>query len=1037
MKRLLLFLGVAVVGFAAIGDNAPAVPATYVTSHPRLPYPDSAFLNSICTGGSSTSANDTCSMVARYRTAAEGWNSSAPGTRINMRYLLIAYAATKNAGHPNATYLAKIEAFANLSGGWSLTTGNGYFDPAIALALAYDWFNADMGGMSAATPVSMRTSLYTMMSGFETNYSGSSPYNDQAYCCSNFKGMYHLLAALAVYPDDAANSLPHLRWSMDVFLNMWLPAWKQVFSGGYCGASTDSSNDCGGGWHEPWNDYEGKIPAMTTWYAIYNLAWATASGRGVSNWFTVDNPWLKNWAYWLMYETLPDFNLAPIGDESRPYLLPEYSGTAGADVGYLDELAAVYNDPTLRGWSRLMNWGGAAPDGFEPSAWPYYAPDSPAKSTNTRSVLSTVKNFPGWGTIFFRTGWTENDTACILRYGDNWWSHQRQDTGAVSCFNRGWLTNISGTYRSGSASAHFQEYGGQAIAQNVPLVYDPGDVYNDENYVRQVSVTAGGTGYTSAPAVVFTGGCGTEPTATASVSGGAVTSIATNTGGASCATPPVISFTGGGGSNATAVAQLTGAFVDRNDGSTTYVTMPNDGGQRRVGSSWGNFAGTISATQNAPADQAQWVRGLPYYHTGKLVAFATGSGNKYAFAAVDMTAAYNNLFSRNAHATQWDARQANTSNRSFRVQKAIEQLTFIPRGTATYLVTYHQLTNSPGNSAFVKKVLWHSINAPTISGNSYTISRTETVTSKPFVNFWPQAWASYITDCPSGCSGSSTQYTYNGELYGWLTFPTGGSLTVVGGAGAEFQITDSNGAFNYNECMITQCSFGSVTGMGLGPFNISSANDGLTITFETGGAQVFTLTHGASRTCQQILTDLAALAHGAATCEGNGYPSTGNRLGLKSSNTAPGTAGVAVAGTALATLGLTAGTYTGGNFDEGLGGVGDMIHPLNTTAPNQPGAYRIEEWTGSSGTNAGNLSDAFINVQLMTSASDTNTVSTAPVTATESNGTGACAASWAVACYVTTWQDNSNTCSYTLTQPQNGVGAVLTAQGSGCATVIN
>jgi len=55
-----------------------------------------------------------------------------------------------------------------------------------------------------------------------------------------------------------------------------------------------------------------------------------------------------------------------------------------------------------------------------------------------------------------------------------------QDAGALNCFNRGPLTIRSGSYGPGSASDHFYLYATQAISQNVPLIYDPADLYNDE-----------------------------------------------------------------------------------------------------------------------------------------------------------------------------------------------------------------------------------------------------------------------------------------------------------------------------------------------------------------------------------------------------------------------------------------------------------------------------------------------------------------------------------------------------------------------------
>ena len=65
---------------------------------------------------------------------------------------------------------------------------------------------------------------------------------------------------------------------------------------------------------------------------------------------------------------------------------------------------------------------------------------------------------------------------------------------------------------------------------------------------------AGGSDYTSAPTVVFTGGGGTGASATAEVQNGAVTSITMTSGGSGYTSTPIISFTGGNGTGAAANA---------------------------------------------------------------------------------------------------------------------------------------------------------------------------------------------------------------------------------------------------------------------------------------------------------------------------------------------------------------------------------------------------------------------------------------------------------------------------------------------------
>ena len=108
--------------------------------------------------------------------------------------------------------------------------------------------------------------------------------------------------------------------------------------------------------------------------------------------------------------------------------------------------------------------------------------------------------------------------------------------------------------------------------------------------IERIEVTAGGTGYTSAPTVTITGD-GTGATATATISGGLVTAVTINNKGTNYRVVD-ITFSGGGGSDAAAravlapkgghgtdpVAELGGFFISLNsklDG--------NDGGDLTVG----------------------------------------------------------------------------------------------------------------------------------------------------------------------------------------------------------------------------------------------------------------------------------------------------------------------------------------------------------------------------------------------------------------------------------------------------------------------
>lgn len=77
-----------------------------------------------------------------------------------------------------------------------------------------------------------------------------------------------------------------------------------------------------------------------------------------------------------------------------------------------------------------------------------------------------------------------------------------------------------------------------------------------QNGVTAITMGNGGTGYTSAPAVSFTGGGGTGATATATVVGGVVTKVTVTNPGSGYTTAPTVVLTGGAGTGATATASV-------------------------------------------------------------------------------------------------------------------------------------------------------------------------------------------------------------------------------------------------------------------------------------------------------------------------------------------------------------------------------------------------------------------------------------------------------------------------------------------------
>ncbi|HKS23398.1 MAG TPA: Ig-like domain-containing protein [Thermoanaerobaculia bacterium] len=118
--------------------------------------------------------------------------------------------------------------------------------------------------------------------------------------------------------------------------------------------------------------------------------------------------------------------------------------------------------------------------------------------------------------------------------------------------------------------------------------------------IANIQLGAGGSGYTSAPTVSFVGGGGTGASATANVSGGAVTSVTLANSGSGFTSVPSIVFNGGGGSGATATATLGGTVTaitidDRGAGYTSAPSITLTGGGNGATASAVMSSGTVTS----------------------------------------------------------------------------------------------------------------------------------------------------------------------------------------------------------------------------------------------------------------------------------------------------------------------------------------------------------------------------------------------------------------------------------------------------------
>ena len=95
--------------------------------------------------------------------------------------------------------------------------------------------------------------------------------------------------------------------------------------------------------------------------------------------------------------------------------------------------------------------------------------------------------------------------------------------------------------------------------------------------VSEISVTDGGSGYTSSPLVSIVGGGGSGAAATAIITKGVVSRILINNGGTGYTSQPSITIVGGGGQGATGTASVRGPIksISVTNGGNSYTSKPD------------------------------------------------------------------------------------------------------------------------------------------------------------------------------------------------------------------------------------------------------------------------------------------------------------------------------------------------------------------------------------------------------------------------------------------------------------------------------
>lgn len=157
--------------------------------------------------------------------------------------------------------------------------------------------------------------------------------------------------------------------------------------------------------------------------------------------------------------------------------------------------------------------------------------------------------------------------------------------------------------------------------------------------VGNIGIVSGGSGYTSAPAVVISApnqANGVQATAAVTISGGAVSSVILNESGTGYTSSPTVTLVGGGGSGANLVASLTTfaqgtVAVVMTSGGTGYTNASNlvvtiTGG----GGSNANAVGIVSG--NTVTQVIMRNAGTGYTNASNITVTITGGGGSNATA---------------------------------------------------------------------------------------------------------------------------------------------------------------------------------------------------------------------------------------------------------------------------------------------------------------------------------------------------------------------------------------------------------------------
>lgn len=140
--------------------------------------------------------------------------------------------------------------------------------------------------------------------------------------------------------------------------------------------------------------------------------------------------------------------------------------------------------------------------------------------------------------------------------------------------------------------------------------------------ISSIAVSSSGSGYTSEPKIIITGGNGSDAAAVAVVVAGGVSGITVTNPGSGYTSAPTVTITSGSGASASAVltpAPIGGINVT-NDGGNTYTTVPNV-------TITSQGIGALAGQAYMRVSSATKVNSGIGYRTGDVVLIAGGAGS--------------------------------------------------------------------------------------------------------------------------------------------------------------------------------------------------------------------------------------------------------------------------------------------------------------------------------------------------------------------------------------------------------------------------